>query len=43
MKITVYTTNKGKPDVLVEGSSKNTAKQVAKAYKEVWAELNKED
>ena len=43
MEITIETNDKGKPTVIVYGSSKNSAKQVAKAYKEAVAELKKED
>ena len=43
MEINIYVDKKGKPTVNVYGSSKNSAKQVAKAYKEAVAELKKED
>ncbi len=43
MEVQIYRDNKGKPIVSVSGSSKNSAKQVAKAYKEAVAELNKKE
>lgn len=42
MEITVYNSgDKGKVLVTIRGSSKNSAKQVAKAYLEVKEELDK--
>ena len=43
MEISIYTSEKGKAMVSVKGSSKNTAKSVAKAYKETVEELNKKE
>jgi len=43
MKVQIITSSKGKPVIWVEGSTKNTPKQVAKAYKEVKEELEKEN
>lgn len=42
MEITI-SQKKGKPEVHVFGSSKNSPKQVAKAYKEAVGELKKEE
>jgi len=41
MEISIYMDRKGKPEVFVKGSTKNTPKQVAKAYLEVMEELSK--
>jgi len=43
MKINIYDNPKGKPVVAVYGSTKNSAKQVARAYKEAKAELEKKE
>ncbi len=43
MEVSIQVDRKGKLCVSVYGSSKNTARQVAKAYKEVVAELNKKE
>ena len=39
MQVSIYCGNKSKPVINVEGNTKNTAKQVAKAYLEAKNEL----
>lgn len=41
MEVYIYQNDKGKVRVNVRGSTKNSAKQVAKAFIEVYEELNK--
>ena len=41
VEISIYTDNKGKPIVHVEGNGHNTAKQVAQAYLEAQEVLKK--
>jgi hypothetical protein len=41
MEIVVYTDSKGRPTVQVNGSSRDSATKVAKAYKEATTELKK--
>jgi hypothetical protein len=41
MEISIYTDGKGRPVVQVDGSTRDSATKVAKAYKEATTELKK--
>lgn len=43
MKVDIYTSNKGKPIVTIEGGKNQSPKAVAKAYKAVMVELNNKE
>lgn len=43
VKVIIYETDDGHPRVTVEGYDMDSPEDIAKTYKKVWKELNKEE